>query len=130
MEYVFYIIVILIIFDISYRFKKQKNFNLLTKHLAFVTNHYEKILLDKKVITENDIINTRNAIREELNESDFLKLKEIVVAHDDISLPIFTNIISNVEDYKNVLDETKNAIYMVDKQKLSRLEKETHKDNE
>jgi len=120
----------LIIFDISYRFKKQKNFNLLTKHLAFVTNHYEKILLDKKVITENDIINTRNAIREELNESDFLKLKEIVVAHDDISLPIFTNIISNVEDYKNVLDETKNAIYMVDKQKLSRLEKETHKDNE
>lgn len=130
MAYVLYIIVILIIIDIYYRFKKQKNFNLLTKHLAFVINRYEKILLDKGVITEGDMINTRKAIREEVNEQDFLKLKKMVVAHDDIYLPILTDIIKHSKNSKNMLGQTENVIYMMDKQKLSILEKEIHKDNE
>lgn len=130
MEYILYIIVILIMIDISYCFKKQKNFNLLTKHLSFVINYYEKIFLDKKIITENEIRNIRQAIKEELNEKDFAKLKKMVVAHDNIYLPILTDIVCHGKDDKNILNETESAIYMVDKQKLNRIKTEIHKDIE
>ena len=87
-------------------------------------------MLEKKIISENDIKNIRNSIKEEINEQDFLKLKKIVVAHDNIYLPILTDIIYHGKNDKNMLNETENAIYMMDKQKLSKIENETHKDNE
>jgi len=130
MNYITWIILILIVIDIYYRFRNQTKFNLLTKHIAFVINRYEKILLNKKVITEEDVRNTRNAIKNDLNEQDFLKLKKMVVVHDDTYLPILTDVIRNRKDYKSMLDTLEDTIYMADKQRLNKLENDVHKNNE
>ncbi len=130
MNYIILIILILVLIDIYYRFRSQSKFNLLTEHLAFVINRYEKILLNKNIIIEDDVINIRDTIRKNVGEQNFLKLKKMVVVHDDIYFPILTDVIGHGKDNKKMLDDVENAIYMMNRQKINKLQNDVHKDSE
>lgn len=82
MEKILILILIIILVDIYYRFRQQTKLNALAMHSAVLVNFYEKILLDKKIITPNDINITRNLIKESMNDKNYEKTKNIVLSID------------------------------------------------
>ncbi|MFC1700743.1 hypothetical protein ACFLZ0_01220 [Patescibacteria group bacterium] len=82
MEIIIFILIILIFVDIYYRLNQARRLGLISRHLLVVNNHYEKILLAKKIIGRDDIVFTRKIISNGISEKEYDELKRIVLALD------------------------------------------------
>jgi hypothetical protein len=125
MNKIFIFIFIVIIIDIYYRFRLQTKLNALTMHSAILVNFYEKILLNKKIITSNDIKVARDLIKKSMSDKSYEKTKRMVLSIDRdyeavLHELIYNGIIEDKEKFKAKKWLIEEALYNKNYQELEK----------
>ena len=112
MEFVLFIIGVLVIIDIYSRLNHLRIREFVLDYVLLLLNRYEKILLDKKILSQTDIMNTRDLAGEDLNEkinslNDFLfKQKfDFEIENKKLILKVDEKIMKFVELFKEKFKE-------------------------
>jgi len=82
MQYIISLVLIFVLIDIYYRFRKTQGNIFLLRFIALLVIRFEKLLLKEKFIDSNEVEYTRNLIREQISDKDFQKLKNIFLSLD------------------------------------------------
>jgi hypothetical protein len=114
MEFAIFFLILSIATLIAINLRSGWNHKRLLCHLIITNNYYEKILLLKKIITHDDIAETRRQIKERLGEADYEKVKDIFLNYDleylqtaaDLNLEEM-----NVENRRTILKKIKDLLY-------------------
>ena len=115
MNYFIIILLVYIIFNINSRLKKQEKASLLLRHVIVSLGHYEKVLLSKKLINQEDIHRARQILEAGLSkdkiEKKFENLKKEIVSYDPQYIELVNSLISKQEDYTTSKELARDAIY-------------------
>ncbi len=129
MNYLILLIIVYIIFDVYYRLKNQRKFNFLLTHIATTFNYYEKLFVNNKTLKIQDVISSRELVKNEINESNFEKLKSIVVSLDNYYLRLLLALTSSDKYSKEMKDKAIDAVYNLDEKTVFEMLKIAEKEN-
>jgi hypothetical protein len=91
----FSIILILFIILVAINIQSRLDYRRILSHLIITSNYYERILLLKKVISYQDIIKTRQKVKEKLGIKNYERIKEVILEHDDEYLKLLADVVGD-----------------------------------